>query len=209
MNFELIISFLGASILLTLLPGPDILFVLTESISKGAKNGISIATGLVLGVFIHTILAATGISIVLQQSEILFQSLKFAGAAYLFYLAYMASKEKNTSLEYTNSKAAIKFNFWKLLRKGFFMNILNPKVSLFFIAFLPQFIDKSEESVPLQMIILGFLFIIQAFLIFTTVSLLSGRMSSYLNNPKFWKTTKNIKVTVLFLLAVALCLSTK
>jgi threonine/homoserine/homoserine lactone efflux protein len=194
MNIELLISFLGASIILTLLPGPDILFVLTESISKGAKNGITIALGLVTGVLIHTLLAATGLSIILQQSEIAFQSLKFLGAAYLFYLSYQSFKEKSTPIHLDSKKVKSDYNFFKLLRKGFFMNVLNPKVSLFFIAFLPQFIDENGLTVPIQMTILGLLFILQAFLIFTLVSLLSGRMSSYLNQPKFWSRTKGVKV---------------
>ena len=97
MQIELILSFLLASVLLTFMPGPDNIFVLTESITKGQKNGIAISIGLCSGVLIHTLAAATGLSIVIQKSALAFSIIKYLGAAYLFYLAYIKiAKGKNT-----------------------------------------------------------------------------------------------------------------
>ncbi|MEN8139420.1 MAG: LysE family translocator [Bacteroidota bacterium] len=209
MELELILSFIGASMLLTFMPGPDNIFVLTESITKGHKHGIAISLGLVSGVMVHTLAAATGLSIILKQSDYAFQIVKYLGAAYLLYLAYMAYKEKKPEVEIGGEVDNAEFNLWKLMRKGFFMNVLNPKVSLFFIAFLPQFISKSGFNITLQMFILGLIFMIQAILIFTLISTLSGKFSSYLNSEKFWKYTKWGKVSVLVALGVMLALSEK
>lgn len=98
MEFELLLSFLTASILLSIMPGPDNIFVLTESITKGKKNGILIALGLSLGVLVHTLAAATGLSIIIQKSALAFSIIKYIGAIYLFYLAFMALKDKKVEM---------------------------------------------------------------------------------------------------------------
>lgn len=209
MEFELIFSFIGASILLTLMPGPDNIFVLTESISKGHKNGIAISLGLVSGILIHTLAATTGVSFIIQKSAFAFSFLKYLGAIYLFYLAIMAIKDKNPVKNIENKISKSDTDFLKLIRKGFFMNILNPKVSLFFIAFLPQFISTNGFHYTIQMIILGAIFMIQALLIFSSISILSGRLTSLLNSSRFWKMTKWGKVSVLSILGLTLALTEK
>ncbi|MGB0861741.1 MAG: LysE family translocator [Saprospiraceae bacterium] len=209
MDIGLVFSFLGASILLTLMPGPDNLFVLTESITKGQKNGISISIGLCLGVLVHTLAAATGLSIIIQQSALAFSIIKYLGAAYLFYLAYLSMKEGQPTLDFNSSTISEPFNIFPLIRKGFFMNVLNPKVSLFFIAFLPQFITNNSMNITVQMIVLGIIFMIQAIIIFSLIAILSSRLTSFVNNPKFWKITKWSKVLVLFILGLTLALSSK
>lgn len=209
MELELILSFVGASILLSLMPGPDNIFVLTESITKGTRNGVFISIGLCIGVLIHTLAAATGLSIIIQQSAIAFSIIKYFGAAYLFYLAYLGAKEQQTPLSLESNDSETNSTSVALVRKGFFMNVLNPKVSLFFIAFLPQFISHDGFNVTLQMIILGGLFIIQAFIVFGAISIFSGRLSNYVSNSRFWKVTKWSKVVVLSLLGLTLALSKK
>lgn len=208
MAFGLVLSFLGASIILSLMPGPDNIFVLTESITKGYKNGIAISIGLSLGVLIHTIAAATGLSIIIQQSEIAFSLIKYFGAIYLFSLAYQATKDKNPVLHFDLASNKNPY-FPLLIKKGFLMNVLNPKVTLFFIAFLPQFITKTGIDITIQMIILGFIFMLQALLIFSTIALLSGKLTKYVNNPKFWHITKWTKISVLSILGLILALSQK
>ncbi len=203
MEIALLFSFLLASIVLTLMPGPDILYVLTESSINGAKTGISIALGLVTGVLIHTALAATGLSILIYQSDLAFQIVKYFGAAYLFYLAYQAVFEKQQKLT-TNNGIEKQFSFISNYRKGFLMNVLNPKVSVFFIAFLPKFVSPDGWSPILQMMLLGLIFIIQAIVIFTLVSVLAGNLSKYLQNEKFWEISKWIKVFVLVAIAISL-----
>jgi len=209
METQLIFSFITASVLLTLMPGPDNIFVITESITKGARNGIAISTGLVSGIMVHTLAASTGLSILIQQSALAFQILKYLGAAYLFYLAFRAFKEKRLPVNYEDKIEAPTFNFLKLMRKGFLMNVLNPKVSLFFIAFLPQFINKDGFNIKLQMIILGLLFMVQAILIFIAISMLAGRLRNYLNSPRFWHFSKWGKVAVLSVLGCMLFFSKK
>jgi threonine/homoserine/homoserine lactone efflux protein len=209
MEIGLILSFIGASIILSLMPGPDNLFVLTESLTKGQKNGIAISMGLSLGVLVHTLAAATGLSIVIQKSALAFSIIKYLGAAYLFYLAFMALKEKKTNLNLQTNSILEKTKVTPLIKKGFLMNVLNPKVSLFFIAFLPQFISPNGYNITLQMIILGLLFMLQAFLVFGLITILSSKLTKYVNNPKFWKITKWSKVSVLSILGFALAFSKK
>src|SRR5690606_3342375 len=209
MDFESVLSFLGASILLTLMPGPDIIFVLTESLTKGRKNGILISIGLVSGVFVHTLAAATGLSIIIQQSAMAFTIVKYIGACYLFYLAFAAAKEKRTDLNSINSVAIEAGKTNKLIRKGFLMNVTNPKVALFFIALLPQFISKDGINISIQMMILGLIFAIQALVIFSMVATLSGRLTKYLTSQKFWNFTKCSKVSVLSILGLALLFAKK
>ncbi len=209
MELGLILSFIGASVVLSLMPGPDNIFVLTESLTKGHRNGIAISIGLCFGILIHTTAAATGLSIIIQKSAIAFSILKYFGATYLFYLAYKAIKEKKSVLNFDLSSTNKNEKISKLVKKGFLMNILNPKVSLFFIAFLPQFITINGINITIQMIILGLIFMLQALLIFSLISVLSSKLTKFVNNPKFWKITKWSKVSVLSVLGLFLALSKK
>ncbi|MGB0390668.1 MAG: LysE family translocator [Salibacteraceae bacterium] len=202
MNPELVSSFLVASVLLTLMPGPDNLFVLAQSLSRGAKTGIAISLGLVLGVIVHTSLAATGLTLILKQSEWAFNGIKYLGAAYLFYLAYQASQE--VPLELKTNESVHSKSVFQWIHKGFFMNVLNPKVSLFFIAFLPRFIDPFGISTTYQLFLMGFIFMVQAFVIFSIIASLAGRLTSVLNSSQFWQITKIVKVIVLLVLGLFL-----
>ena len=209
MEISLILSFIGASVLLALMPGPDNIFVLTESITKGKKNGIAISVGLCLGVLVHTLAAATGLSILLQQSATAFSIIKYLGAAYLFYLAFLAFREKPLELDFSKNEKTKLVAVAPLIRKGFFMNVLNPKVSLFFIAFLPQFITHGGIDITIQMVILGFIFMTQALIVFSSIAVLASKLTRYVNNPKFWKITKWSKIGVLSVLGIALMLTKK
>lgn len=210
MDLGLVMSFLGASIILSLMPGPDNIFVLTESLTKGWKNGVAISIGLSFGVLIHTFAAATGLSIIIQKSAIVFSVIKYLGAVYLFYLAYQTFKEKESMPNVKLSSVNIhKQTFFPLVKKGFLMNILNPKVSLFFIAFLPQFISKNGINITAQMIVLGIIFMIQSLIVFGIISILSGKLTKHINHPNFWKIAKWSKISVLSLLGITLALSSK
>lgn len=207
METSLIFSFLGASVLLTLMPGPDNIFVLTESLTRGKQDGIALSFGLSTGVLVHTLAAATGLSIIIQTSAIAFQIIKYLGAAYLFYLAYKALTSKDKAVD-TGSPAKSK-EFWQQARKGFLMNVLNPKVSLFFIAFLPQFVSTDGIAPALQMLVLGAMFMVQAFLIFSAIAVLSGNLSKYLTSQRFWNTTRYGKAIVLTALGTLLLVARK
>ncbi len=171
-----IIPFLTASILLTLSPGPDIIYVLVQSISNGKKAGIVTTLGLVSGILIHTSLVAFGVSAVIKASPILFTLIKIFGALYLFYLAYKVFKS-DSSIAINDVPPKRSRN---LFRQGFIMNVLNPKVTIFFLAFFPGFLWEPNGNTVLQFYILGFLFLLQALLIFGTVALLAGKISGYL-----------------------------
>ena len=169
-------GFISAAVLLTLMPGPDILFVITQSITRGRKAGMVFAAGLCTGLIAHVTAVSLGVSILLMSSPVAFTMLKFAGAAYLLYLA---RRENHFEL---SGDAAVS---GKLYRKGILMNILNPKVILFFLAFFPQFIDKGIENPIPQMLLLGLVFMVQAFLIFSMVAAVADRLARRLmQNPK-------------------------
>ncbi|WP_200871371.1 LysE family translocator [Saccharicrinis fermentans] len=193
--------------LLTIMPGPDNIFVLTESMTKGYRNGIAVSIGLCCGILIHTIAATTGVSIIIQKSAMAFAVLKYMGAAYLFYLAYQSLREKKPTIHLEAKEGKGENGFWRLLRKGLLMNVLNPKVVLFFMALLPQFVVQNSLPVGWQMMVLGAVFMVQALVIFSLISILSGRLSTYLNNSQFWKVTKYSKVSVLGLLGLGLMLA--
>ena len=207
MDLALILSFITATIVLAIMPGPDNIFVLTESITNGQKNGILISTGLSLGVIVHTTAAATGLSIIIQQSALVFSMIKYAGALYMFYLAYEAYKSKSIIVTIDKNHDKVETKAFYLIRKGFLMNVLNPKVSLFFIAFLPQFVSENGYHISIQMMILGVVFMLLTIIVFSLIAILSGRLTKYVNNPRFWMITKWSKISVLSLLGLLLGLS--
>lgn len=175
-------GFVCAAVLLTLMPGPDILFVITQSITRGRRAGIAFAAGLCTGLIAHVTAVSLGVSVLLMSSAVAFTLLKFAGAAYLLYLgvkAFLARHENHFTL---SSEGVVS---GKLYRKGILMNILNPKVILFFLAFFPQFVGKGIENPVPQMLLLGVIFMVQAFLIFSMVAVLADRLARRLmRNPK-------------------------
>ncbi|GJH40000.1 LysE family translocator [Capnocytophaga sp. HP1101] len=196
MNVEIVLSFLMASVILSIMPGPDNLFVLTESITKGKREGTLIAIGLSLGVLVHTVATA-------------FAVIKYVGAAYLFYLAFKAYKEKKLEMHLTEGTTSQPKSAGYLVRKGFLMNVLNPKVALFFIAFLPQFISPTGFNITVQMLLLGFIFALQALVLFYLIALLASRLTKYVTNDRFWNITKWSKIGVLSALGLLLVFSKK
>lgn len=186
--------------LLTLMPGPDIIYVLVQSVTNGKKYGIATSLGLVSGIIIHTALVAFGVSAIIKQSESLFFAIKLFGALYLVYLAYQTYKsEEELILEGNTSKNSLV----KLFKQGFVMNVLNPKVSIFFLAFFPGFLYSNTQSTIIQFFILGGLFMLQALLIFSMISMLSGNFSNYLKrNPKFNTKIKWLKIIVFIGIAI-------
>jgi threonine/homoserine/homoserine lactone efflux protein len=201
-DITVVFYFFIASVILTLTPGPDILFVFAQSASQGKKAGIATALGLCTGLIGHTTAAAIGISAILYQSTVAFQIVKYAGAVYLLYLAYEALREGEADVSTALRKT---FKPKRLYKKGIIMNLLNPKVSLFFLAFLPQFIEPGAGNIPLQMVFLGIVFIIQAFLIFSVVSALAGYAGEKLwSHPKVFKGINIAKAGIFTFLAVSL-----
>ncbi|SFS70383.1 LysE family translocator [Marininema halotolerans] len=202
MAWETIIQFLGVAILLTIMPGPDNLFVIAQSISHGKKAGVTIALGLCSGVIVHTLAAALGISAILYSSAFAFQVIKYAGAAYLLYLAWQAWREPSGAF-ITGEAPALQSG--ALFRRGILMNVLNPKVSLFFLALLPQFVTPGTPDAPLHMIILGLVFMIQAIIIFSGFALFAGSLRKWLlNRPQAGVVVKVGKVMLYAVLGLRL-----
>lgn len=151
-------TFLVAGILLNLTPGNDTIFILTKSIGQGKKAGIISTFGISTGSIVHTILAAFGLSILIAKSILFFNIIKYLGAAYLLYIGYKMLTNKK-QIQTDEIKTTKSVDYLKIYRDGFFTNLLNPKVALFFIAFLPQFIDPTYRSTILPFLLLGTTFI--------------------------------------------------
>lgn len=195
------ITFLLASIALTLSPGPDILYVLSQSISNGKKFGIATAAGLVSGILVHTTLIALGVSAIIKQSELIFTVIKIIGACYLLWIAFQVYKAPS-SID-LNADSKPKKSLLSLFKQGFIMNVLNPKVTLFFLAFFPGFIDEKLGNVTQQIYLLGFLFMLQAFVIFSLVSILADSLTIFIrNNNAFSVFLKWFQIVVFILIAV-------
>ncbi|KMM38057.1 LysE family translocator [Guptibacillus hwajinpoensis] len=207
MEMSLLLSFFGAAVLLTLMPGPDNLFVLAQSISQNKQAGIATSLGLCSGLLVHITAAAVGISALLYQSSLAFSIVKYLGAAYLLYMAYQAFRERGATSTINNQQSR---SYSSLYRKGIVMNILNPKVSLFFLALLPQFIDQNAGYPALQMVLLGGIFIIQALLIFSGISLFAGKLSTIVSrNEKASRRINLLKGTLLAVIGIQIAFSEK
>ncbi len=202
LNIDTILLFITASTLLALAPGPDNVFVLTQSMSKGAKPGIFVTLGLCTGLIVHTSAVALGVAAIFQTSQLAFDILKYIGATYLLYLAYLSFKSSSTHHLKANHK---ELTHMKLYKRGIFMNVTNPKVSIFFLAFLPQFTNPQNGNITLQIFLLGFIFILCTFVVFGSISILAGKIGSWFNKTKNGEAILNkIAGTVFGLLALKL-----
>lgn len=249
MDISTLFYFILSSIALTIMPGPDNLYLLAKSISDGAKQGVILAAGLASGIIFHTALVIFGVAAVIASTPEAFLMLKYLGAFYLFYLARQAYSAKprpmapnpatnldvtseqvksanntknndastntnsnmsntsanantsantntnvntsrntgtstDTSTNHSHSKQQGLLSGFATYRKGLLMNILNPKVLLFFLAFLPQFVNPTGPAPSLQVALLGFLFSLQAFIIFSAIAMGAGRLSHFLNQSE-------------------------
>lgn len=181
---EELLPFLTASIILTISPGPDIIYVMVQGMANGKKYGVVTALGLATGILIHTSLVAFGVSAIIKQSDTLFLIIKIFGALYLLYLAFQVYKS-NAEIAYSAEGINKKKSLFSLFRQGFIMNVLNPKVTIFFLAFLPGFLWDPEGNTVLQFYVLGALFILQTIFIFGLVAVMAGKISVYLKNHRY------------------------
>ena len=194
MNTE-IIFFLVSSISLTLMPGPDILFVISQSISKNKTTGVLISLGLCTGLLIHTMLLVFGFSSIISNNYFLFKLFSS------FYMLLLMSQEINLLPKIYSNKSNYNYNSPYL--KGLIMNLINPKVILFFIAFFPAFLFSKTLDLKIQFAILGLIFFVQALIIFISVSYLSKRIFNLFNIS-----SKSLKISyiksLIFLIIIAL-----
>jgi len=176
----LIISFIFSALLLTLAPGPDIVYVAMRGLSQGWRAGLVAALGLVTGIFVHVTLAGLGLSVILASSPVLFTFIKYAGALYIIYIGWQIARSGPLNLD----ESAPRLSFTHIYRQTILMNILNPKVALFFLAFLPQFVDTTSAHATSQFIFFGFLFQACALLVMGGMGIFAGAIASALRQNK-------------------------
>lgn len=201
---DTIASFFLASLLLAVSPGPDIIFVLTQSIIQGPKAGLAVMAGLCSGLVVHTTAVAAGVAAIFHASPAAYATLRTIGACYLLYLAWLAFRASAASTEMSGRKTVL---LPRLYMRGVIMNITNPKVTIFFLAFLPLFAEPERGPVAFQIIGLGLLFIISTILVFGFVALTAGSVGQWLNRtPAAWRVMNIIAGIVFILLAGGLLL---
>lgn len=202
---DTIAVFFLASVVLGIAPGPDNIFVLTQSALNGRVAGIMVTLGLCTGLLLHTGAVTLGVAAVLQASALAFTLLKLIGAGYLLFLAWKAFSAASRDL---GSNPAPALDGWRLYRRGIIMNVTNPKVSIFFLAFLPQFVNPANGAVSLQMIFLGGLFIVATLLVFGGISLLAGSVGDWLSgSARAQQWLNRLAGTVFAALAIKLAMS--
>lgn len=181
MSYETLISFAFATAALAISPGPDNIYVLVQSITNGVKYGMATVAGLISGCIVHTTLLAFGLSAIIKNNTTVYTAIKIFGAAYLLYLAFKVFKShQGISL----SGEAPKKSLWQLFKQGVVMNVLNPKVTIFFLAFFPGFLFSDDLSKVVQFYVLGFIFMAVSFVIFSTIALASGSIAKFTNENK-------------------------
>lgn len=171
--------FLTASLALIMTPGPDMIYVITRGVAQGRRVGLVSACGTSAGLIFHTVLAAAGLSALLRSSATAFMMVKYVGAAYLIYLGVKALLNK-TSFAVEES-AVPKAGLGKIFFQGMASNVLNPKIALFFLAFLPQFVHPGTSSAASQMLVLGLTFTLLSLAIFNAIAYFSGRLGEILS----------------------------
>ena len=171
------VAFIGFAFALAMVPGPDNIFVLTQSALHGRLSGIFVTLGLATGLIFHTTAVAFGVAAIFETSAIAFNVLKYIGAAYLIFLAYKSFMVGKTTLDGEDTPKESAFALYK---RGLIMNIANPKVTIFFLAFLPQFVDPKMGSIIGQFYQLGGLMMLMTVLVFSSVALAAGFLGNWL-----------------------------
>lgn len=202
---ETLLAFFLASLVLAVAPGPDNLFVLTQAALRGRSAGLAVTLGLCTGLLVHTTAVALGLAALFAASALAFTLLKLCGAGYLLWLAWQAWRASSTSIRTAPEDW---LSGWQLYRRGILMNITNPKVSVFFLAFLPQFADPARGPLTQQLLLLGAIFMVATILVFGGIALLAGMLGACLTrSPGLQRIMNRLTATVFVGLALKLALS--
>jgi len=202
---DILLLFISASLALAVAPGPDNLFVLSQSALFGSRSGLLVTLGLCTGLLLHIAAATLGVAAILQTSPLAFNLLKAVGAAYLVLLAVQAFRAGAAGLEVGSHSGS---GARTLYFRGIIMNVTNPKVALFFLAFLPQFTDGARGSVALQMLLLGSFFMVSTLLVFGAVACFAGYLGDRLQRSDALQKTLNRVAGAIFIgLAVRLLMA--
>lgn len=199
------IAFFATAVLLALAPGPDNLFVLLQSAMRGRRAGLLVVLGLCSGLLVHTAAVALGLATLFATSALAFTALKLAGAVYLLWLAWQAWRAGPAE---TGGSDAAAPSASRLYGRGIVMNVTNPKVTIFFLAFLPQFVVPDRGSVGMQVVVLGALFMLATLLVFGAIALAGGSLRAWLLRSPGAQVGMNRVAAVVFVgLAVRLALA--
>lgn len=195
-------TMLIASFLLTIAPGPDVMYVIAQSISKGRKYGLASAVGLSVGLLFHTALLAFGISQIISSNENIFRAVKYFGALYLLWLAYKVWTAKPNSAKIETENTGNKYPLANTFQ-GLIMNVSNPKVLMFFLAVIPNFIDLSQENIKGQIFTMGVIFVFQALIVFSLYAVLAAKLTRFMReNESFQLILKYFQIVVFVGLAI-------
>ncbi len=175
--------FFSTALALNIAPGPDMVYILSRTIAQGQRVGLASSFGVCAGALVHVIAAALGLSAILATSAVAFTVVKYVGAAYLFYLGVQALLSKGAQFA-VDAKKSAPVSVWRAFRQGMLVDILNPKVAIFFMAFLPQFIRAEAGPAAFQTIILGLLVILVAILVEGLFVLAAARVTSIFRNNR-------------------------
>jgi threonine/homoserine/homoserine lactone efflux protein len=198
-------AFAAASTLLALAPGPDNIFVLAQSAMKGSAAGLMVTLGLCTGLIVHTSAVALGVAALVATSAVAFAVLKYAGAAYLAWLAWKAFR---AGAEPLGASADAPADPRRMYLRGIAMNVTNPKVAIFFLAFLPQFVSPERGSPAAQIFLLGAVFMLCSFVCFSAIALAADRLSGWLRRSARGQVMLNRAAGAIFLgLAAKLALA--
>ena len=208
-TLQTLIAFFGVAVVLALTPGPDNIFVLLQSAQRGWCAGMAVVVGLCAGLVVHTAAVALGLAAVFAASAVAFAVLKFCGAAYLAYLAWQALRAPAAvaSEVPTDAPVAQAPSLGRMVGRGVVMNLTNPKVLVFFLAFLPQFADPARGGVALQLMVLGVVFMVATLLVFGAIACFSGVFGTLLQRSARAQTVLN-RVAGLVFLGLAVRLAT-
>jgi RhtB (resistance to homoserine/threonine) family protein len=199
--------FLSVSLLVNLAPGPDMLYTAARSLSQGIKAGIFSALGIFCGCLFHITAAVFGLSKIIEESVVLFSIIKYAGAAYLVYLGIKILFSRKIQTEITSLNG---LSYSKIFVQGMITNLLNPKVAIFFLSFLPQFIDPASPWLKEQIAFLGLWFGVQGTILLMIVAVLAGTFRKLLaNNKKFWAWQERVTGLILVGLGIRMLFSKK
>ena len=177
----------GASVVITVIPGPAVLYIVTRAMEHGRRGGVASALGVNLGILVHVAFAVLGLSVVLASSAAAFNVVKYVGAGYLIYVGVRRLLDRE---EVPTANAVPVRSRRRLFSQGVIVSVLNPKLALFFVAFLPQFVDRAHGNVRLQLLVFGLLFEAIALITDSSYALLAGTMGRALRNRKRYARTE-------------------
>jgi threonine/homoserine/homoserine lactone efflux protein len=204
---QTLLAFVGAGLLLNITPGPDVLYIVGRSLSQGRLAGVVSALGISAGCLVHVAAAALGLSTLMLTVPLAYDVVRYAGAAYLVWLGVRALMSRSGALA-VQQMAHV--SPWAIFRQGMVTNALNPKVALFFLAFLPQFTDAARGSLALQFVVLGLIFIANGLVVCLGYALAASWLGGWLTRRYDAHTWLNRAMGVLFIgLGVRLALGTR